>query len=353
MKRSAKRGSAAAFTLVELLVVIAIIGILVALLLPAIQAAREAARRSQCLNNIRQVGIAMMNYESARKQLPVGATQRYGNNPTTGQPYTANPTMFSWISLLMPYVEEASLYGQVNWKIPLEDRNSLVPPDTAHHIQFQTLLCPSDQRVGITNTWYGARGNYAGNAGIGKIWMNDTSPTQDAANASLNPGYSCTPHPYSAPSDPNANPEAKNSSLFRFGTFMVNKGRKMREFADGTSKTAAISELRNFEGTDTRGVLHFGAGVLYMHDFPPNYLPTASNLREWTRWCVNIDFVSCNGSPQDWRGEWRHYARSNHSGGVNLMMVDTSARFVSDSINIDLWKAVATPKGDETVNDEI
>jgi hypothetical protein len=304
------------------------------------------------MNNIRQTGIAIMNYESARKRLPFGATQRYGNDPKTGTPYTNNPTMFSWVSDLMPYVEEASLHSQVNWKIPLDDRNSLVPADTSHHIQFQTYLCPSDNRVGITNGWYGARGNYAGNVGIGFIWMNDTSPTQDCANAALNPGYSCNHTGFYPPGDPRANPEAKNSSLVRFGTFMVNKGRKMSEFNDGTSKTAAISEVRNIEGQDTRGVLHFGAGVLYMHDFPPNYIPTAIGLREKTRYCINVDYAQCQQSPQDWKGDWRHYARSNHSGGVNLMMVDTSTRFISDSINEDVWKALATARGDETINED-
>ena len=351
MKRSAKNQSSAGFTLVELLVVIAIIGILVALLLPAIQAAREAARRSQCLNNIRQTGIAMMNFESATKRLPNGATQRYGNNPTTGAPYTVNPTMFSWISLLMPYVEEASLHGQVNWKLPLEDRNSLVPPDTSHHIPFQTYLCPSDTRVGITNSWYGARGNYAGNVGIGTIWMNDTSPTQDCANGFMNPGYSCSKHPPYPPTDPRSNPEAKDSSLQRFGTFMVNKGRKLSEFNDGTSKTAALSEVRNVEGEDTRGVLHFGAGVLYMHDVPPNFIRGPSGLWENTRWCINVDFAQCQGLA-DYKGAWRHFAHSNHPGGVNLMLADTSTRFVADSINEDIWKALATPKGDETIGED-
>ena len=172
MNRSIRRKSSA-FTLVELLVVIAIIGILVALLLPAIQAAREAARRSQCLNNMRQIGIAISNYESARKTLPIGAVQIYAPGSSS------DPTRYSWISIFMPYVEEASLYGKVDWTIPLDKRNS--NGDKSHHIPFQTYQCPTDERVGIVNDWYGARGNYAGNVGIGVIWMKDVSPKQDCS----------------------------------------------------------------------------------------------------------------------------------------------------------------------------
>jgi prepilin-type processing-associated H-X9-DG protein len=336
------------------LVVIAIIGILVALLLPAVQAAREAARRTECTNNIRQVGIAMMNFETSKKQLPVGATQRYGNDPQTGKAYTGDPTMFSWISVMMPYLEESSLYGQVDWTIPLGQRNDLTPPDTSHHIKFGSYTCPSAEPVEIVNSWYGARGNYAGNAGIGKIWMNDTSPTQDCAYASLNPDYNCMQHKY-WPTAPKQNPEAPLSSLSRFGTFMMNKGRKMSEFEDGTSKTAAVSEVLTIPGTegsstngDTRGTLHFGAGCLYMHEFAPNFAGNSDLNWDLTRYCVYTDTAPCKGT--DWKGDWRHGARSAHNGGVNMMMVDTSVHFVSDDIDLDNWKAMSTPRGNEVVS---
>jgi hypothetical protein len=128
----------------------------------------------------------------------------------------------------------------------------------------------------------------------------------------------------------------------------VNKVRRTSEFEDGTSKTAAISELRNVEGVDTRGVLHFGAGVLYVHDFPPNYTGV---VKERTRWCVPVDYAPCQTSPNDWKGDWRHFARSAHPGGVNLMMVDTSVRFISEDISDVAWQAIATPKGSEIVDE--
>jgi prepilin-type N-terminal cleavage/methylation domain-containing protein len=365
MKRaSLNRRSAArfAFTLVELLVVIAIIGILVALLLPAIQAAREAARRTQCTNNIRQIGIAFMNYETAKKRLPNGATQRYGNDKTTGAPYTGDPTMFGWISTMMPYLEEASLYAQVNWTIPLGQRVSMPvgnPNRTAHHIKFESYICPSAEQVELVNDWYGARGNYAANVGIGTIWMNDTSPTQDCAFASQNPGYGCTTHKY-WPTAPRANPEAPNSSLSRFGAFMVNKGRKMGEFEDGTSKTAAVSELLTIPGTvdsstngDTRGTLHFGAASMYMHDFLPNHVDTSNIQVDQTRYCVASDFAPCRPTNDEWKGEWKHTARSAHPGGVNVMLVDTSVRFVSESVSLETWQAYSTPRGGEVTAESL
>ena len=341
-----------AFTLVELLVVIAIIGILVALLLPAVQAAREAARRSECTNNIRQSGLALMNYESSQRKFPFGTTQRTGNNPATGQPWTGDPTMFSWISELMPYVEEAALYANVDWSIPLGVRND--NGDTSHHIPFETYRCPSSDDVGNVNDFYGARGNYAVNVGIGGIWMNDPSPWQDCTNNQFN----CTVRPFSSTDGPDINwprrnPEKPNSSLMRFGAFQVNRGRKISEFVDGTSKTAAVAEIRTVEGRDTRGTLHYGAAVMYMHDYPPNF----TQLQDSTRYCVNVVDAPCRSTASNqaqqeadataWRGLWRQFARSTHPGGVNLLAVDGSVRLVADDVDENVWKSYATPTGAE------
>jgi len=90
-----------------------------------------------------------------------------------------------------------------------------------------------------------------------------------------------------------------------------------------------------------------------MHDYPPNYNGGTGGVKERTRYCLDVDIAPCVQSSSVWKGEWRHFARSNHPGGVNLMMADTSTRFISNSINEDVWKALATPKGEETISDDI
>ncbi len=341
------------FTLVELLVVIAIIGILVALLLPAVQAAREAARRSSCLNNMRQVGLALMNYESTKGKLPEGATQRTG--------VSTNPTQFSWVTLIMPYIEEASVFAQADWTIPLAERAA--SKDLSHHIQLQTFKCPSSQDVGPVpdgDNFYGARGNYVGNGGIGWIWMNDPDPNQ-----------CMNPNPFAIPTviagDPygtgittvGAHAErcpGQRSSLLRQGVFQVNRGLKLSKATDGTSKTNAVSELITVEGLDTRGALHFGAAAMYMHDQAPNSIKatirgTTNSWEDFTRHCVSVDGIApCDGTGK-WQGQWQQMARSNHAGGVNTLKLDASGEFVSDDIDLRLWHALATPDGGEVVGD--
>lgn len=162
------RNRSRAFTLVELLVVIAIIGILVALLLPAIQAAREAARRTQCINNMKQIGLAILNYESARKQLPLAYTPNYTNstkggtcasmttvpgNPTNG---LAHHTMLTFI---LPYMEQQTLYDQIdinrNWNDTAESPTKKTINNVVCKTDITDYLCPSvEARPGTGTTDY-------------------------------------------------------------------------------------------------------------------------------------------------------------------------------------------------------
>src|SRR5689334_2532117 len=130
-----KRHRRAGFTLIELLVVIAIIGVLIALLLPAVQAAREAARRTQCANNLMQLSIALQNYQSAHEVLPPGVVDVAGPIRNVGKGYH-----FGWVPQVLPYIEEGNVQNHLNFKVGVYHPAN----DTARAVQIRTLMCPSD-----------------------------------------------------------------------------------------------------------------------------------------------------------------------------------------------------------------
>jgi prepilin-type N-terminal cleavage/methylation domain-containing protein len=313
-----------AFTLVELLVVIAIIGVLVALLLPAVQAAREAARRAQCQNNLHQIGVALMNYESRAGEFPPADVRV--NHPASGIP----KTLHSWVTILMNYIEQGTVYRSTDWiNKTLEERDA--DHDTTHHIPLPSFNCPSDIPVGIVNSFYGARGNYAANAGRGFVWMDDIRWEQEL-------------HPKVTSVDD----LLPDSSLEDYGAFFVNRGLRVADATDGLSNTAAVCELRLVEGEDTRGALHFGACTMYMHDVTPN-----STKEDKTRHCDRraAELIApCRPTADAWKGDWAHYARSQHVGGVNLQMLDASVRFVSDDVSLVVWRQLSTAYGEEVVS---
>jgi prepilin-type processing-associated H-X9-DG protein len=337
------------------LVVIAIIGVLVALLLPAIQAAREAARRSQCVNNLHNIGLAIHNYASAKNTFPPGDVRDPFFNGGTDV-----KSLYGWITLLMPYIEEANAHGVMDWTEGLEQNQNLANP--AHHIFLNTFSCPSEinqaRDIGIINKFYGARGNYVGNAGLGWFWAKDISPNDqtrywDETSAGKSP----------LEARPNLS-SANTVHMTALGTFVVStnrpvKGRKFGEFTDGTSNTAAVSELRLIPNEDTRGTLHFGPASLYMHDWVPNVAFDAKNTlnnfnaEDITRYCDRLgparEIAPCK-SNVGWEGYWQHSARSYHTGGVNLCMADGSTRFINDSIDQLIWLALGSADRGEVVD---
>ncbi|MEX0818470.1 MAG: DUF1559 domain-containing protein, partial [Pirellulaceae bacterium] len=151
------------FTLVELLVVIAIIGILVALLLPAVQAAREAARRMQCSNNLKQLGLALHNYHDTLKTFPPGyVSNRPGVEGSSSWCRSGGVQGAPWTALILPYMEQQNLHDQFNFNVPFQaTSNQMAPPNSNVVIPLDTYSCPSDVRLGsnpLWNSYFGVQG---------------------------------------------------------------------------------------------------------------------------------------------------------------------------------------------------
>lgn len=290
------------FTLIELLVVIAIIAVLIALLLPAVQQAREAARRTQCKNNLKQLGIALHSYHDTYRTLPPGAIQNFS---TTGL------NEATWVTMILPYIDQAPLYAMANFSSTFGSPgvNSLVMG------QFlPAMLCPSDNDVGVAlGGW--ARGNYAANSGIG-AFISTESP----------------------------NPPGRTS-----GPFTMNSKVKLSDFLDGTSNTVLVAELLKVKGDDFRGVMHYPEGPLYQHDRTPN---TGVPDEFRGSLCISVPRAPCTGTYTAYNNrQIRIAARSNHIGGVQVLLGDGSGRFVSENINVTTWQSLGTMDKGEVIGD--
>jgi len=300
----------AGFTLVELLVVIAIVGVLMALVMPAVQMAREAGRRTACGNNLRQLGLALQQFHDARGQFP----------PGRGGPA---PTVFSPQAYLLPYVEQGGLHGQLDLKsaptnLTIAGVSYSGATNAAAAAQAVPILqCPSDSASGrVQGSTFGGT-NYVACVGSGTVG---------------------------------------NGTLVRAdGVFYLMSRVRFADLRDGSSHTAACSErtlgaglyiLELGNGVDvsigscgSRGtggwysqrsakwILGNYGNTLYNHFYAPNAL-------EWD--CMN-------------QAQQKGFmaARSNHPGGVQLLCCDGSTRFVADAINLAIWRGLATRSGGE------
>jgi prepilin-type N-terminal cleavage/methylation domain-containing protein/prepilin-type processing-associated H-X9-DG protein len=302
------------FTLVELLVVIAIIGILVALLLPAIQAARESARRSHCLNNEKQIGIALIMRHDARKALPPGSVWIGGMSK-----FDSNGTESTWITHTLEYVEEANLEGRLDWSRGFGQAwgDPTHPNNFVLAMNVPIFTCPSNFESKVYGTHTGAewwaKGSYAANNGIGP--MIESMDTDRVPNRER-------------------------------GVFYLNSHTNFKDIVDGTTHTVMVSELLvvpdNASIGDFRGVMHYVEGPHYHHNYGPN-----SSVPDGMRgdWCVNIPQAPCTGTYSMWTPKrLTMSARSAHSGGVNVLMGDGSVHFVTDDIDPRLWQAACSPK---------
>ena len=394
MLKSRGRG----FTLVELLVVIAIIAILIALLLPAVNAAREAARRSQCINNVRQLTLASANHESTFGNFPAGVPV-CGDNAlkTTGTQKGNTCTGPTWSMALLPFQDGKPQWDRVvacmeaQWNACDDcEHCSDGQPFCVGRVAPNYLLCPSAplmtiaHRSSITSLENLGKGNYAAAYSSWKYSQSIEGGPPDGANGINSPGVetplwnrsigilSIVKFERRGYGEVTEHDDAEAKGTWKLGS---REGASVRKVRDGLSKTIMISELIGSNtASDIRGVWTSGAvGAASFTGYNP---PNAKYLAEYTTYLydrtggtddqtqmevIGGDRISgcdkrvtnpdlkCQSSSQD-GNEWAA-ARSEHPGGVVAGNGDASARFYPNEIDLPVWQALISRGGGESIDD--
>jgi prepilin-type N-terminal cleavage/methylation domain-containing protein/prepilin-type processing-associated H-X9-DG protein len=344
-----------AFTLIELLVVIAIIAVLISLLLPAVQAAREAARRSQCVNNLKQLGLAAHNYLSVYEVLPPSCS---GPQNSGEYSYDSGWT-WGWPIAIASQLEQQTVFSAMNFSVKCRGPENT----TAGYLQLGTLLCPSDGVASQPNAPWGTS-SYAGNfggPGIIQLWSGTIVPARKwSTSGSTGPG----PISSAAITDGTSNTALFSEHLLgvpsaQLANITLGSPKRGRGFFDsGTSAPVNqynAQQAQNFlntcnalpGSTTAKNSLCFGyiwtvgyylhAVNAYNHFGRPNSGGCHNQVVEKTTqyW----DIATGSGPPT-----------SNHPGGVNVTFTDGSVKFIKDSINQASWWAIGTREGGETVS---
>jgi prepilin-type N-terminal cleavage/methylation domain-containing protein/prepilin-type processing-associated H-X9-DG protein len=334
------------FTLIELLVVIAIIAVLIALLLPAVQAAREAARRAQCVNNLKQIGIAVLNYHDINSGLP----------PTS----VDTPNDFSMKVRILPFIEQGIIYNAFNMFFIGADPTNW----TAHVAQINTLNCPSDGNIPSV-----------------------LKPNPVTPSISVLLGY--TSYPNNIGTVYTNNGGYFDGPAYKMGDTAHSRPLSLASITDGTSNTVIFSEFVRGRGGSQQDGLH----QIYVANVA---LPTTNTYQNpdtaFVQGCLSSTtrfyWDSTTGSPTIadrkgeayyrknsgegggyshimppnskacfWKGEDQTHtfetmvcASSYHPGGVNVLMLDGSVHFVKNSVNLAAWRAIATYAGGEVIS---
>ncbi|MDX2037613.1 MAG: DUF1559 domain-containing protein [Isosphaeraceae bacterium] len=331
------------FTLIELLVVIAIIAVLIALLLPAVQQAREAARRIQCTSNLKQLGIAMHNYHDSLGRFPFGGIVLPRDHPFVVSNFTRQGH-YRWSTLaqLTPYLEQTNVFNALNLSLPILDGASVIVAanTTVNRTQVALLLCPSDGRGACIPDF--AASNYMACTGDGV----------------LGAGFGVPDPAFGAPN----------------GMFYFNASLTMADVSDGLSNTAMISESLIGSG-DASGVRSGPVDpfmvAVQVSGGSPIYTPlsesqcsaaTSTFFRRNSAWvqgsfqhALYNHYLTPNSPTPDCLRQQYHgwkAPRSRHPGGVNILLGDGSARFIKDSVDLRAWRALSTRNAGEVISSD-
>ena len=368
MKIPKSRRSSRGFTLIELLVVIAIIAVLIALLLPAVQAAREAARRMQCSNNLKQIGLAIMNYVDVQ-----------GSFPTGGLAEDYNENYYSWRSLILPQLEQGPLYNAINFRIKVGGPGYAKDPGACYTMWISTVntfLCPSDGTNGNGKLpWVGPSKPYANPNGQSPSSSPPLDPTgtqvqfipvsnyagsfgDNYAGGALNGGLPWETYPHSSAGGrpvigwggywgtniADADGPGALRGFFDFDGFTTVT---LPSVTDGTSNTILVGEVIPTRAADSNFWVKNGAvaGTTIPLGWNSNTVPATD--------------PSCNGvwqsaaSPVGCRYSCAAKGfTSFHPGGANFAFSDGSVRFLKNSINIVPYCALGSRNGGEVISSD-
>jgi prepilin-type N-terminal cleavage/methylation domain-containing protein/prepilin-type processing-associated H-X9-DG protein len=341
-----------AFTLVELLIVIAIIGVLVALLLPAVQSSREAARRIQCMNNLKQLGLATNNYHAAQKQLPPGADSKpFPQDPS--HPYS----FYRWSALahLLPYLENQSLHDLLDLSLPMYMPGAGYPisePNKAGiGFLLPAFLCPSDLSERVKDNM--GPTNYVACAGSGR---GGGTPFETDGVFYVNSATT-----FAEITDGASNTLAFSESLLGQETlrdaetgFTGATPERSYKFVLGFSSTPDLTDFKcsgsqNFNssvatGNDPRGFA-WASGEYRCATYNHYYLPNSSDLDCITS--VTVDPTPPPAKPKLYSAYGWRTARSLHPGGVNAAYADGSCRAITNEVDLMVWRSLGTRASDE------
>ncbi len=291
------------FTLVELLVVIAIIGILVALLLPAIQMAREAARRSSCSNNLKQIGLGLHMYHNTFSQLPAGWK---ASDPNTGQPHWFGEPGWSWAASILPYMEQVAVYGDsIHFDLPITDTSNA----EARVAEIKIYRCPTD--IGKGTFVLQGGGPYVG-SGSGFSPVELATGNYIGVFGTVDFHHVCPP--------PN--------SCEGNGTFFLNRGCRFADILDGLSETLVVGERCSKLAPSTwvglvTGGEHAPARICGVATYPPN--------------------------SEEQPAHYFHNFSSLHPAGTQFLAADGSVKLLNESIDLGIYHALCTRAAGDVV----